>query len=111
MKKQKTKNVEVTICRSVHLRNEETFVVNAPADASSEDIEQCVEEHIDFEPWNSAAEIDISEVDAAEDGEGLGVDFVSNDSRSTQPDVILVRKPSGRLVMEDLEQSDDEEDE
>jgi hypothetical protein len=107
---EKTRNVEVTIRRSVHLRNEDTFVVNVPADASSDEIEQCVEANIDFEPWDSAAGIDISEVDAADDGEELGVDFVSDESRSTQPDVILVRKPNGRLVMEDLEDCEDEED-
>jgi hypothetical protein len=36
---------------------------------------------------------------------------VSDESRSTPPDVILVRNPNGRLVMEDLEESDEEEDE
>jgi hypothetical protein len=69
MKSNATKNVEVTIFRSVYLRNEDTFVVNVPVDASSDEIEQCVEKHISFEPWDSAAEIDISEVDAGDDGE------------------------------------------
>lgn len=111
MKKQETRNVEVTIVRSVCLRNEDTFVVIVPADASSNEIAKCVEEHIDFEPWDSAAEIDISEVDAVDFGEALEVDFVSDESRSIQPDVILVRSRNGRLVMEDFEESDDEEDE
>lgn len=109
MKKQ-TRNVEVTIYRTVQLRNEDTFVVNVPADVTSDEIEECVEAHIDFEPWNSAAEIDISEVDAGDDGGELGVEFVSDETRLGVPDVILVRHRSGDLVMEDLEESDDEED-
>jgi hypothetical protein len=108
---EETKNVEVTIYRTVQLRNEDTFVVNVPADVTRDEIEECVEAHIDFEPWNSAAEIDISEVDAADDGEERGIDFVSDESRSTQPDVILVRRPNGRLVMKDLEEGEDEEEE
>lgn len=106
---EKTKNVEVTIYRTVRLRNEHTFVVNVPADASSDEIEQGVEAHLHFEPWDSAAEIDVSEVDAGDYGGQVGVEFVSDETRLGVPDVILVRNWDGDLVMEDLVESDDED--
>lgn len=108
---EKTRNVEVTIYRTVQLRNEDTFVVNVPADATRDEIEECVEDHIDFEPWNAAAEIDISDVDADDDGEELGVECVSDETRLGVPDVILVRHRSGDLVMKDLEESEDDDEE
>ena len=98
--KYKTKNVAVVFARAITMQSYEDLLINVPLNASTEEIQAYLEEHIDAEPWCSLAEVDVSEVDAAEGEETFDVECGGEVPVTFDADYILTRDANGDLCME-----------
>ena len=100
MPKRKRKCFEVCVMRKITLSNTETLEVEAPADATHDEIEKCVNDQLggDCERFYNSAEISVRDRDATVDDEDHFVFEISEGIHcGDSPDLTLVRNDEGKL--------------
>ncbi len=83
----------------VTMQNYEEWIISVPLNATPDELQQYLDDHMDDEPWCSSADVDVSEVDAEQGEEMFDIECGGEVPDSFEADIILIRDANGDLCM------------